>query len=66
MFPEKYRWIIDWNPMGTIITSYRDIFFYKRLPDLSRLGLVAIFSFIIFYVGLAVFKKLQKGFAEEV
>lgn len=66
MFPEKYRWILNINPLATIISSYRDILFYKQLPDFYMLGLVTIVSFVILIFGYIIFRCLEKGFAEEV
>lgn len=66
MFPEKYRWILYLNPMANLIDAYRSIFYYKQTPDLSSLLIVGIISFIILIIGYLVFKKLEKGFAEEV
>ena len=53
------------NPFATIIDSYRAIFYYQQLPELVPLFGVLTFSILLFLVGYSVFKKLQKGFAEE-
>lgn len=66
MFPEKIQTILRLNPMTTIIESYRDIFFYQQLPNLMNLGLVFLVSLAILFIGIKVFKKLEKGFAEEL
>lgn len=66
MFPEKFRWILQINPLSNIITAYRDIIFYKQMPDIPVLIGTAIFSVLLVIVGYAVFRKLEKGFAEEV
>ena len=66
LFPEKYRWILYLNPMTTIINSYRDIFYSKQIPHLELLLPVLGFSILLMFIGIAVFKKLKKGFAEEV
>lgn len=66
LFPEKFRWILYLNPMTTIVNSYRDILFYKQFPDFKMLGIVLISSVVLLIIGIAVFKKLEKGFAEEV
>jgi len=66
LFPEEFRWILYMNPMTTIINSYRDIFFYKQLPDLGNVFLVLILSIFLMFIGIKIFKKLEKGFAEEV
>ena len=66
LFPEKVRWILELNPMTQIIDGYRDILFFKQMLDLKWLGYVFIISIIILCIGITVFKKLEKGFAEEV
>lgn len=66
MFPKKIQWLLRLNPMTTIIESYRDIFFYKQAPNFAMLGYVFVISVVILMVGILVFKKLEKGFAEEL
>lgn len=66
MFPSKVRWILYLNPMSTIVDAYRSIFYYKVMPNLTSLVLVGILSFIILIIGYIIFRKLEKGFAEEV
>ena len=66
MFPAKIQTILHLNPMTTIIESYRDIFFYQQLPNLVNLGLVLLLSLVMLFIGIKVFKKLEKGFAEEL
>lgn len=60
------RWIIQLNPMATIINCYRDVLFYQSMPHIKSLIVVLFASCILFYIGLKVFRKLEKGFAEEV
>ena len=62
----KWKWLLQLNPLTTIIGSYRDIFYYKTAPNFLSLGLVFIVSCVILTIGVLVFKKLEKGFAEEV
>ncbi len=66
MFPENVRWILNVNPMTHIINAYRDIFYYQMMPNMEALGIVALVSVTIMIVGYKIFKKLEKGFAEEV
>ena len=66
MFPQKFRWVLYLNPMAHIIDAYRNIFYYKTMPDLASLGIVGLVSFVVLIIGFSVFKKLEKGFAEEV
>ncbi len=62
----KFKWLLNLNPLTTIIGSYRNIFYYKTAPNFEALGLVFLFSLVILIIGTLVFKKLEKGFAEEV
>ena len=62
----KFAAILKLNPMTTIIDSYRNIFYYKTSPNLIALGIVFLVSLLILFIGYAIFKKLERGFAEEV
>jgi len=66
MIPEKFRWLLKLNPMTSLIEAYRSIFYYKTMPDITNLGIVGLVSFVILIIGYLVFRKLEKGFAEEV
>lgn len=66
LFPEKVRWLLKLNPMTTIIDCYRDILFYQSMPHIKSLIIVLLCSIALFYIGFKIFKKLEKGFAEEV
>ena len=66
LFPESIRWILYLNPMAGIIDFYRNIFIYHQLSDVVTIFYVLGISLLIFIVGLLIFRKLEKGFAEEV
>ncbi len=66
MFPKKVQMILHLNPMATIIESYRNIFFYQRMPNILGLAIVFIISLLLLILGIFTFTKLEKGFAEEV
>lgn len=57
---------VNFNPIAVIINGYRDILYYQQLPNFTMLGIILVFSFILFYIGLKVFRKNEKGFAEEL
>lgn len=66
MVPENLLWILKVNPMTSVIMAYRDILYYKQIPQLGTL-LQALFVGIVFCIlGHFVFCKLQKGFVEEM
>lgn len=58
--------LIQLNPMTTIIDAYRDAFLYHVWPDFGALGLILIFSLVVLVIGYLIFKKLEKGFAEQL
>ena len=62
----KMAWLLNLNPMTTIINCYRDILYYGSMPHLKSLGVVGLGSLILVFVGLKIFQKLEKGFAEEI
>lgn len=66
MFPEKVRWILRLNPMTHVITAYRDIFYYQKMPNMNNILFVTMISIAILLAGHRIFKHLEKGFAEEV
>lgn len=66
LFPEKIRWILYLNPMTQIIDAYRDIFLYHQLPGAMGICYTVLVSIIIFIIGFTIFRKLEKGFAEQV
>ena len=66
LFPEKYRWILYANPLTELINAYRDIFLYHQIPELMPVLYLVGITILVFFIGLAIFRKLEKGFAEEV
>ena len=52
------------NPMTPIIQIYRQILYYKQVPDLTTLISALLMGIVFILLGELLFKKLQKGFAE--
>lgn len=66
MVPAKMLPIFNLNPMTPIIVAIRDILYYKRMPDLSHMGMILIWSIGFIILGYWSFQKLQRNFAEEL
>lgn len=64
--PKLIYTLIKWNPLAVIINSYRNIFYWGARPELKSLLVILIASLGLCWVGLLIFRKLSKGFAEEV
>jgi ABC-2 type transport system permease protein len=54
------------DPHYGIINAYRDVFYFKVMPNIMNLSIVGLISILILFIGYFIFDKLQKGFAEEV
>lgn len=57
--------LIRLNPMTVIITGYRNAFMYHIWPNWKGLAYVFLMSILLVILGYLIFKKLEKGFAEQ-
>lgn len=64
--PEQYRYLVYFNPMTGIILCYKDILYYKQLPDLHDIMLAFGMGIVFLIIGFATFNKMQKRFVEEL
>ncbi|MNC42324.1 Polysialic acid transport protein KpsM [compost metagenome] len=58
--------ILAWNPLSPVISAFRQILYYKEVPDLSSLMVAAIFALVQLIIAHIIFRKLEPGFAEEI
>ena len=67
MIPERYRWIIELNPMYYIVTGYRDSV-VSHVPFWERSNTLYfwVFTLAFLYIGITVYRKLKPHFAEVV
>ena len=66
MVPEQFLPIFNLNPMTPIIIVYRDILYYKTIPEISTLLHAFILGILVLFVGNIVFSRLQRNFVEEL
>lgn len=66
MVPEEVQPIFAINPMTSVLNAYRDIFYYKQVPQISTLLQATIFGVVMLIVGAFVFEKMKKHFSEEM
>ena len=64
--PHTLQVLVNLNPMTHLINAYRDIFYYHQMPNMKILLVLLAASVILTIIGYFIFKKLQKGFAEEL
>jgi ABC-2 type transport system permease protein len=66
LIPENFLGILNLNPMFHVIVAYRDIFYSKVMPNMTNLGILFGVSIVLLFISYAIFKKLEKRFAEEL
>ncbi|MDE7313427.1 MAG: ABC transporter permease [Eubacterium sp.] len=64
--PEEMRWVFSANPMTHIITAYRDVLYYGKMPRLETLFSAALTGVVMLLAGWYVFQHLQRRFVEEL
>lgn len=62
--PEQMLWLFNLNPMTPVIVAYRDILYYGKVPELGTLIHAVVFGVVMLIVGVTVFGKLKRHFAE--
>lgn len=65
LVPEKWKWLYFLNPMAGIISGYRDVLIYNRLPG-SYMVPAAVISLVILAAGYWFFKSVETQFADVV
>ncbi len=64
--PEKYRWMIEMNPMTGIIEAFRYAFLGKGEFDVTGLGYSSLVTILILILGIVIFNKTEKNFVDTV
>lgn len=66
MVPEKYWSIFHLNPMTSVIIAYRDVLYYQKSPEIRTLLQAIILGVVTMIIGVFLFGRLKKNFAEEL
>jgi lipopolysaccharide transport system permease protein len=64
--PEKYRWIIDLNPLTPLIETFRYGFLGKASFDWMSLSISAISIVLLTVIGAVMFNKAERTFIDTV
>jgi lipopolysaccharide transport system permease protein len=64
--PEKYRKLIELNPMTGIIEAFRYAFLGKGYFTAWSLGYSAIFTAVITVIGIIIFNKTERNFVDTI
>lgn len=64
--PDQVLFIFEINPMTSVLTAYRDILYYGRVPEFGTMTHAVILGITLFAVSVVCFNKLKRKFAEEM
>jgi lipopolysaccharide transport system permease protein len=64
--PEKYRKLIELNPMTAIIEAFRFAFLGKGYLTMCSLGYSAVFTLMITVLGIVIFNKTERTFVDTI
>lgn len=63
--PEKWRWIVELNPMSAPIEAFRAVFLGGTIPW-SSLGISTAMTTVMLLFGVVIFNKVEKSFMDTV
>jgi lipopolysaccharide transport system permease protein len=66
IIPEKFKWIIQINPLTPLIESFRFIFLGSDQISWWQLIYCFVFTIVLFVIGLVLFNKTEKTFMDTV
>lgn len=64
--PLEIRWIIELNPLTSVVENFRALALWGELPDLKKFSLQLLGSILLAWLGFIWFQKTRKGFADVV
>lgn len=64
--PEKYKWLIQLNPMTSLIETFRYGFLGRGYFSWELLGYATGVTVIILFFGIVIFNKVEKNFVDTV
>jgi lipopolysaccharide transport system permease protein len=64
--PQKYKWLVDINPLTGIFECFRFAFLGKGHFESSSLVYTSVFTLILLFIGIIIFNKVEKSFMDTV
>lgn len=65
-FPEKVRWIFDYNPISPLIEIFRFVFLGSDRLEFAHLLYCGGFTAIMLFIGLILFSRTEQNFMDTV
>jgi ABC-type polysaccharide/polyol phosphate export permease len=64
MIPERWRWLVAYNPMARIVLYSRQVVIYGTWPDWGGVAMTSLVAFTALVVGWLTFQRLQPRLVE--
>lgn len=64
--PDKFKWIIMANPVSPIVEGFKYGFIGSGIFNANGIIYSAVFSFVLFFVSLAIFNRTERTFMDTV
>jgi lipopolysaccharide transport system permease protein len=66
MIPDRFRVLVDWNPLAYLVQAYQQVLYAGELPGLRSLAIIAGSSLVALAVGSAYFERRRPDLASEI
>ncbi len=63
LFSQKWRWVLNFNPMAGLIENFRSAFLGKPF-DIAAFGISLSVAALFFLIGVSYFEQVQRKFAD--
>jgi lipopolysaccharide transport system permease protein len=64
--PPEFHWLLRLNPLTSYVNADRALLFYGRLPELVDVAIGGAAAVVALAAGIALFRRLQPGFIDEL
>jgi teichoic acid transport system permease protein len=61
--PERYKWLLDVNPLAPLLTAWSQVLNFGRAPQMSDIALGALWAFALFIGGALFYISRERDFA---
>jgi lipopolysaccharide transport system permease protein len=62
----QYQWLVEYNPMTSIIEAFRYGFLGEGTFTLLSLGITSIITLFILFIGIVIFNRVERTFIDTV
>jgi lipopolysaccharide transport system permease protein len=64
VIPEKYIYLLNYNPFFAIVSSYQKVFVFGQSPEISRILIASTISLFALILGLFIYKKASSDIVD--